>query len=98
MEGPQHLAAGSSRTPRALCARRPAAFERIRAGYWAVTEWWDVHVRYHELHRRLDAARADLGNLGVGARDFAAYADTLRTRIDPLLAEEAVRSDERTVR
>ncbi|MFE2864979.1 endonuclease/exonuclease/phosphatase family protein [Embleya sp. NPDC059259] len=71
---------------------RPAAFERIRAGYWALTEWWDVHVRYRELHRQLDAVRADLGSLGVGARDFAAYADTLRTRIAPLVAEEAARA------
>ncbi|MFJ8742378.1 endonuclease/exonuclease/phosphatase family protein [Embleya sp. NPDC127516] len=52
-----------------------------------------MNVRYRELHRRLDAARADLVDLGIDARGFATYADALRTRIlDARLADEAVRA------
>jgi hypothetical protein len=54
-------------------------------------EWWDVHVRYRELHRRLDGVRADLVGLGLDSRGCAAYADTLRTRVDPRLADDAPR-------
>ncbi|WP_406297457.1 endonuclease/exonuclease/phosphatase family protein [Embleya sp. NBC_00888] len=70
---------------------RPSAFERVRAGCWAAVEWWDVHVRYRELHRRLDGVRADLVGLGLDSRGFAAYADALRTRVDPRLADDAPR-------
>ncbi|MFI1583005.1 endonuclease/exonuclease/phosphatase family protein [Embleya sp. NPDC020630] len=84
---------GRAATPRGWVEQRPSRFERVRARCWAAVEWWDVHVRYRELHRQLDAARANLGDLGIGAQDFAAFADALRTRIiDARLADEATRA------
>ncbi|MFI1382947.1 endonuclease/exonuclease/phosphatase family protein [Embleya sp. NPDC020886] len=69
---------------------RLSTFERVRAGCWAAVEWWDVHVRHRDLHRRLDGVRADL--IGVGrldSRGFATYANSLRTSLDPRLAGDA---------
>ncbi|MFI1579422.1 endonuclease/exonuclease/phosphatase family protein [Embleya sp. NPDC020630] len=71
---------------------RLSTFERVRAGCWAAVEWWDVHVRYRELHRRLDGVRADLVGMGLDSWGFAVYADALRTRLDPRLADGAPRT------
>lgn len=53
-------------------------------------------MRYRELHRQLDGVRADLVGLGLDSQGFAAYADALRTRLDPRLADGAPRTARET--